>query len=261
MVVTVAILLRRIILNNFTLEDYIRYNYFYILNEGIIILAGLVGLIHLKKFKNTNVKYFIYFLVYVVFVEILGYYRRWYLTYDSLNWLKEILEGTIFEKNHLWYGLFWEVASALFLTFYFYSNLENKLYKNILKYSLITYVILTLICFALNYEIYYNDQVKSIWFLSVVQIIICTGCYFLEVLTSDKIMLFYKSINFYIAAVFFIWFLIKTPLIFYQVYYSKSDWSFVFLKRDIILFANVLMYSTFILALIFCKPENQKSVR
>ena len=238
------------------MEEYLRLNYFYILNEGVIVFAGLIGLIYLKKFRNTNVKYFIYFLVYVVFVELIGYYPSMSLKYESLNWIHNLTEATIFEKNHLWYSVFWEIGSASFLSFYFRLNLENKIYRDIIKYSFIIYMILTILAFMLNYEIYYNNQLKSIWFLGVLQIIICTVCYFLEILNSEKIMSFYNSINFYIAAVFFIWFLIKTPLIFYHIYYSRADWNFIFLRRDIILFANVMMYLTIIFALIFCKPEH-----
>jgi hypothetical protein len=193
----------------------------------------------------------------VVFVELIGYYRGLSLNFESFTWLRELTEGTLFEKNFLWYAVFWQVGSALFLSFYFHLNLDTKSYKKVIRYSVIIYSILTIIFFIINYEIYYNDQVKSIWFLGVLQIIICSVCYFLEILNSDKIMSFYKSVDFYIAAVFFIWFLIRTPLIFYQIYYSKADWTFVFLRRDIILFANVFMYLTFAFVLIWCKPEHQ----
>ena len=70
---------------------------------------------------------------------------------------------------------------------------------------------------------------------------------------------FYKSINFYISIIIFIWWLIVTPLVFFESYNNTSDWSFVFLKWKIKLLSNVFMYLTFTFALIFCGPEQEKN--
>lgn len=216
-----------------------------------------MGLLFFKKFKHTDVRYFIYFLIYVVFVEILGYYPRFSITYDSLDWLYQWKKGTLFERNYLWYAIFWQIGSALFISFYFYRVLKERIYRNIIKNASIVYSSGIFISLALFYQEYYISQVKIIYILGVLQIILCTVCYFLELLNSDNIMSFYKSMNFYIAAVFFIWVLIKTPLVFYEIYYNRADWDFIFLKRDIILFANMLMYVTFAFAFIYSQPEDE----
>ena len=237
------------------MSDFIKDNFLY-LNEGVIILAALIGLLCLKKYKKTVVKYFIYFLVYVVIIELLGYYPRFSKNYESLNWIQNLTKGTLFERNFLWYTMFWKIGSALFISFYFRLFSENVLYKNIIKYITYIFIITTIVYFAFNYEAYYNSELKLIRFFGVFIIILTIILYFVEILTSDKIVAFYKSANFYIAAVFFIWFLIKTPLAFYQIYYSTADWNFVFLRREIALFSNMFMYLTFIFALLWCKPQN-----
>ena len=237
------------------MEEFIRENHFY-LNEGVIILAALVGLIFFKKFKNTPTRYFIYFLLYVVVIELLGYYPSFSKKYQWLDWLKRLTENTVFEENYLWYAIFWQLGSAIFLSFYFNRILINENYKNVIKYSLLAFLIFAIVNSCINYHVYYNNTITSIWLLGVCQITLCVTLYFLEILGSDRIMSFYKSVEFYVAAVFFIWFLIKTPLNFYQIYYSQADWSFVFLKRDIILFANMFMYLTFTFAFIYCRPNN-----
>ena len=76
-------------------------------------------------------------------------------------------------------------------------------------------------------------------------------------LQSYKVLNFYNELYFYISSAFLIWYLITTPLIFYQIYFSTADWSFIFLKWQIFLFANVFMYLTFTFALIYCKPEKE----
>ena len=77
-----------------------------------------------------------------------------------------------------------------------------------------------------------------------------------KIINSQEILFFYKSINFYIAAVILIWWIITTPLMFYNMYFTSSDWTFVLLKREIILLANIFMYSSFTIALLWCKPQN-----
>ena len=221
----------------------------------MIIFAALVGLICLKKFQSTTTRYFIYFLIYVVCVELLGYYPSYSYVNGSLSWIGRITLGTILEENFLWYTLFWQIGSALFLSFYYYKILKSELNKKIIRFSLIFYLLFSLVYSVLNYEVFYNDQLKLIWILGVGQSILCIVLYFLEVLNSDKIMTFYKSFEFYVASVFFVWLLIKTPLAFYQIYFSTADWNFIFLRRDIILFANIFMYLTFVFALLWCKPR------
>ena len=88
-------------------------------------------------------------------------------------------------------------------------------------------------------------------------ILLCTIFYFIEILQSEKILIFYKSLNFYISAAIFIWWLIVTPIVFYDIYMSNSDWNFIFLRWQIYLFANIIMYLTFTFALIWYKPEKK----
>jgi len=236
-------------------NDFIK-EYFLCLNEGVIVLAALIGLLCFNKFKSTIVKYFIFFLVYVVVIELLGYYPRFSRSYESFFWIQSLVKGTIFEQNFLWYAIFWKIGSALFISFYFRLILKNKINRDLIKYLALFFVLFSVIYIAFNYQIYYTSDLKLIQFFGAFIILLCVVLYFLEVLQSNKVITFYKSFNFYIASVFLIWFLIKTPIAFYQIYYSSADWSFVFLRRNIILFTNLFMYLTFIFAFLWCKPKN-----
>lgn len=237
------------------LYDFISEYRFYI-NEGVIILAAITGLLAYNKFKNTEIRYFIYFLVYVAFIEVIGFYPSYSQNIKSFSWIHDLTVNTIFEKNYLWYAIFWSIGSLLFLSFYYRLILKNEFFKKGIKSLTIAFAVVSIIYFIVYYEAYYNSELKLISFSSAFLIILFVVLYFIEILQSDKIIVFYKSFNFYISIVFFLWLLIKTPLAFYQVYYSRADWSFVFLKRDIILFTNLFMYVTFIFAFICCKPKN-----
>ena len=97
--------------------------------------------------------------------------------------------------------------------------------------------------------------------LGAIIIFLCTVFYFIETLESDNILSFYKSLNFYISAAIFIWWLIITPIVFYDNYTTyqidifQRDWDYIKIRRLIYLFANICMYLIFTFALIFCTPE------
>ncbi|WP_240911269.1 hypothetical protein [Yeosuana marina] len=97
--------------------------------------------------------------------------------------------------------------------------------------------------------------------LGSIVVFLCSVFYFIEVLQSDNILTFYKSLNFYISAAIFIWWLIITPIVFYDNYSAYEvdvyvrDWDYIELRKLIYLSANIFMYSTFTFALIFCKPQ------
>lgn len=54
-------------------------------------------------------------------------------------------------------------------------------------------------------------------------------------LQSETILSFYKSINFYISSTILIWWLVITPLVFFQIYFLNVDWSFIILRWQIYL--------------------------
>lgn len=242
------------------MEAYFAKNYFYILNEGVIILATIVGLLHFKKYRQTNTRYFIYFLVYVMIIELLGYYPKFAYVDDRITFIGKLVKDTILERNFLWYIIFWLLGSSIFLSFYFYRIIRNPTFKKIIKYSIVVFLMFAIIYSLINYKVYYDDDLKLIWVFGGLQNILCCVLYFIEVLLSDRIISFYRTFEFYVAAVFFVWLLIRVPITFYQMYFNTADWNFIFLRRDIILFANLLMYLTFIFAFIFCKPENEAFV-
>lgn len=231
---------------------------FYVINEGLIVLAGFIAALSYPKFKNSLVKYFIYFLIYIVFIELLGYYPNYSEKISWLQWIPSLTKGTRFEENLLWYTVFWNIGSALFVTFYFFKVIENKRFKTIIKFGGIIFLFISFLRLMFNVEGYFTNERDNVIIVGgTLQIMLCVMLYFSEILMSEKIMAFYKSFHFYVAAAFFVFFLIRTPITFYQIYYNGTDTAFVNFRRFLILFCNVLLYVTFIIALIKCKPQSQ----
>jgi hypothetical protein len=238
-------------------EFFLKHNYL-VLTYTVEVLAALTGIFLFKKYKNTNSKYFILFLIYLTICDWLGAYT----TYVHEGRFLSFFIGTVFEKNFWWSTLFWKIGAIVFFAFYYQKVLIYKRFKKVLKWSNYFFVIFSIIYIIINWEDYFTRFFPVIDILGAIIIFMCSVFYFIEILQSETTLTFYKSLNFYISAAIFIWWLIITPIVFYDIYFtydlknSYKDLNFVFLRSQIYLFANIFMYSTFTFALIFCKPEN-----
>lgn len=232
------------------MEEFFQNNYS-LLTRLVEFIAALTGVLSYNKYKHTPIKYFIYFLVGVLFLELIGSYPR-YLKSLEVNWL----EGTLFEQNYWIYTIFWKVGSVLFMVFFFRKILRNAKSKMILKYLAILFLLSTIIYYTFNFKkLFLHFSPYFVDLSGALIVLLCASFYFVEVLQTDKILSFYKSIDFYISATIFVWWLIVTPIIFYNIYYSASDWNFIVLKWQLYLSANIFMYLTFSFALLWCKPQ------
>ncbi|MBJ7879963.1 hypothetical protein [Gelidibacter salicanalis] len=233
------------------MDEFLRQNY-NTLTHSVEVLGAATGIICFNKYKKTGVKYFILFLIYATIVDYFGSYP---VFLKRLNRF-ELIENSIFEKNYLYFTVFWGIGSALFYTFFYRKILNNKGRKRFLRYAAILFLI------GAGCHIFFNlhsssSEYRIIIFVFGSLLILLSVCfYFIEILESDKVLTFYKSIYFWISSVILIWFLITTPLLFYEIYFSTADWNFVFLKWQIYLAANMFMYLSFTFALLWCKPEN-----
>lgn len=237
------------------MRDFLKDNYS-ILNDGVILFTVLVALLVFNKYKGTNVKNFLWFLIYVFFVDFLGGYPHYVSEYSFLKDVESALKGTLIERNFWWFNLFWKIGATVFFLSYFI-----RLIKNIKFRKVLIVVRLMFLIFSVSYLVFHIEELfnKTIVFNSIiasVAILFSAVLYFIDILKSDKVLTFYKSVNFYIASVIFIWYLVRTPIIFYDIYFNISDWDFVFLRNEIFLISNMFMYVTFSIALIWCKPQN-----
>ncbi|GGG45088.1 hypothetical protein [Bizionia arctica] len=235
------------------MEEFLRENYFFILHL-IETFAAVTGLYFYKKYRATSAKYFIWFLVYIAICEFLARYTM-FCHEDSFLYF---LEGTLLERNFWWSTLFWKIGAILFFTFYYYKILETDIFKKIIKGVGYSFFSFSSIFIILNWKDLFIRFFPILSVLGALVVFICVTIYLIEALKSDKLIFIYKSLSFYITLAIFIWWLIITPLVFYDIYSSTADWNFVFLKWQIYLIANIFMYGTFTIGLIVSSPENEK---
>ncbi|GAL65061.1 hypothetical protein [Algibacter lectus] len=232
-------------------------NEFLLTNKNTIsfsveILAAVTGLLLLKKYELKAAKFFIYFLVYLTICDFVGNY----VIYVKDGGIFSFLKDTVLSQNYWWSTLFWKIGAIMFFVFYYLKILKTTIFKRILKISGFSFFLFSISYIILNWGDYFVMFFPAISVFGAFIVFLCTVFYFIEVLKSDKIFTFYKSLNFYISFAVFIWWLIITPLVFYDVYMSRFDWDFIILRWQIYLIANITMYLTFTFALIWCKPEN-----
>lgn len=195
---------------------------------------------------------FIVFLVFVVFIELIANYPRYLIYFNKYH----LLDGFLIKRNYWWYTLTWTIGSALFFSYYYQKIIKTKALKSLLNSLFWIMVFTVFITLIVDYKQLFSSFPVIFEIASFSVIVLSALCYFIEILKSDKILKFYKSIHFYISSAILFWWLIITPLVFYEVYFSTSDWDYVILKWQIKLFANIVMYSTFSFALLWCKPQN-----
>lgn len=239
------------------LEEFLFKNYT-LLTHSVEATAAFTGVFFYKKYRNTQTRYFIYFLIYIIINEII----RTYTYYVHPGRPLEFLIGTIIEKNHWMTTFFWSMVSAMFFGFYYHRILENITFKKVIKYIGYAFFFFSMGYILVRWKAFFNTFFPVIKVSGGSFIIMCTVLYFFETLQSDKLLTFYRSINFYISIALFIWFLVITPMVFFDKYLAydpfgyEPDWNYLRLRRMIYLSCNMFMYLTFSFALIWCKTEN-----
>ena len=226
-------------------------DYYTTLTLSFEFIAALTGVFLYIKYKGTPVKYFIWFLLWIFVNEIIGNYPS-HLKNLKLFYL---IEGTILEKNYWWFTIFWTSAATLFYSWLLSGKYKSVLFKRIILYSRRIFVVVIILTILFRFEIFFVRREAYIDILSLSIILLSSIFYLYELLNSEKLFDFYRSIYFYISAIVFVWWLVITPLGFFEVYNTTEDWDYVTIKWTIKLTANIFMYLGFAIALIVSNPE------
>ncbi len=218
---------------------------------GVELVAVITGIISYKKYKGTTATFFIKIVIYLFFVELIGSYS---LFYEEFEFLKPVY-NSIFMQNYWWFTFTFDIITIILFSILFQKILKSPVFCKTLKGITILFIVFTLIYLILNRHLFFFQFFIPVQIFGGLIIIMCSVFYFIEILQNNQILKFYKSIYFYISISIFTWWIIITPLSFYDLYFKNSDWKFIVLQWQIYLFANFFMYTTFTLGLIFSKPE------
>lgn len=218
--------------------------------------AAIAGTYYLRKVKDYKpvTKLLVYYLWLVVFVEIIGTYPvyAYFTNYSTLPFLK----GTVFERNYWWYNSYAIIKYGVFFIF-FIRQLQSAQLRKFLLYLTVFYIITTVLnlifsgIFFVAYSAY--DAI-----VGTILLILLIFIYYFEVLNSDRILHFYKNIQFYISVGVLFWHLVVTPLFIYSHYFTMQSPSFVALHTAVLMLANIFLYGIIITGFLVCSRRNQQ---
>ena len=224
---------------------------YYVAMIAVECFAAIVGILCLKKYGKSKMRYFIYLLIGIVIFTITATY-----TYSvRYNGVLSFLEETRFRHNY-WLGtLCWDISAKLIYAWFFSLFISNRSYKKTIRILSYMFLIFSILLIVFKFDQYFLSELTEIEIGGSVLLILTIMFYFLDILKSDTLLIFYKSYSFYIASILFVWLLVTIPLSFYEPYFTIDDPAYVRLRGMIYFYVNFLMYIGFALVLLFGKPE------
>ncbi len=154
------------------------------------LIAAITGVIFFFKYKHTHLKYFLYLLWYIVFTEFFGDYIK------NNGILVHIDENG--EIYNIWivnllYTIFFPILFYIYI-----KEIKNIKYKLWIKIFLISYLIISIVNWTViqNFLLEWSEIPFIFGSLTIIVTIIF---YFIELLKSNKIVLFHRTLLFWIS--------------------------------------------------------------
>ncbi|RPD96023.1 hypothetical protein EGM88_11190 [Aureibaculum marinum] len=207
-------------------------------NIGLLaeVAATLVGTIFYFKYKNTSFKYILFVLWLIVLTEVLGYF------YEELGIYYTDNNGDVY--NLFLYNL---LSFIIFPVYYliYYRTLKNTTYKKIIKFFIIIFITLC----AINWLFFQNFFTENMLYPRIIANLFLTISiifYFVELLKSDKIINFQRSIPFWVSVGLLIYYTSTIPFTVVQNSYmfsSESATIKIFIMRSLLSTAMYLIFT------------------
>ncbi len=232
---------------------YISKMFYILLINFLELLSSILGRNYVAKYRNDNgIRYFVYFLFFTCFVEVLGWLPRGIYYLESFSFLKD----TFLKRNYWLYNIYFIISYTIYV-FYFYSQVKSTKFRKILYFILIFYSISCVLNILLS-KVYFNAYASYTFILGTLFVFISVAFYYFEILQSNRILTFHKSISFYISIGTLVFHLAVTPLLIYSKYFnSTKSPDFVQIHRIILTSANIFMYTCYSIGFIVCYRKNK----
>lgn len=222
-------------------------------------MAAVAGSYYLKstvpQFKTT--RFVVYFLWFTVFVELLGSYAP--IAYFSEYTFLESIVGTPFANNFWLFNIF-NVLNYSFFSFYFISILKNKFWKNIFFGLIISFVVISILAFVFTPS-FFKPSSQLLVISGTLLLFLSIIMFYFELLRSDYLLQLKRFLPFYISVGVLVFNLCVTPIEILSQYFSIADGNELFVKLhiNVLLFANIFIYGTFILGFLICSRKKKSS--
>jgi hypothetical protein len=218
--------------------------------EGFSVIAGIY---YLKRYPNdSSNKLFTYFLLFTFIVEIIGTIPAIIHNNEALHYLKD----TVWYTNFWLYNPYLIVSYAAYVV-YFRMSLKYRILRKILSYLIIVFVVSSSFHLIFSDVFFISYSIFNL-FMGLALLFLAISFYYYELLQDEKLLEIKKSVKFYVSVAFLLFNLISMPLwIYFEFYNNTLSPGFVSLYQLVFQIANILLYSTYIFAFIYCAQTQQ----
>ncbi|QED36451.1 hypothetical protein FK178_01375 [Antarcticibacterium arcticum] len=218
--------------------------------------AAIAGSIYLWKARvpQKGVRLFVYYLWLVVFVELIGLYPSYayFNDYNKLGFIKD----TLFERNYWWYNSY-SVIKFLVLYVFFILQLNPPSRRRKL-FVISALFILSFIIHLIFGDTFFKAHSAYMSVTGTLFLMILILLYHFEILKSDRILKFYRSMPFYISIGILIWHVSITPVFIYNKYFTLKSPDFIYFQMMFLRSINIFLYGILILGFIVCTFKRNK---
>jgi len=159
----------------------------------IELLAAITGTVFFNKYKHTYLKYFLFLLWFITFSEF-------FADHISANKIKSLLYFSPSNNRYHNQWIFNVLDTVSFIVYYFiyYKALSSEKFKNWIKIFTFSYIVLSIInwWFVQNF---FGEMQSYLFIFGAIFLIISIIFYFIELLKSEKIVVFHKTLLFWIS--------------------------------------------------------------
>lgn len=219
------------------------------------LLAAISGTIFIIKVPNLKPvdKYLVWFLWYVIFSELLGSISA--IMYFSEGRLLPFFKDTIFIDNR-WVINIYTLVSSAFYSYYFSEFLRKGIWKVIVQFLIVFYIISSIINLAVTDVFFTKDSIYLNLFGAFLIFLSIVLLYF-EILKSEVLLNLKRFLPMYISIGILAFTLCVTPFTILSEYFNSENSTFVTLQSSLLLYSNLFMYSCFILGFYLCSKKKK----
>lgn len=217
------------------------------------IVTAIIGTIYITKYREDKIsRYFVYFLWFTaLFDTFFGWFPSLIINWDKLFFLK----GTFLYENHWAYNSY-DIISFSFYLLFFLNFIESAKVKKIGLYLIISFIVTSLLNLIFS-DVFFKSPALFSLIIGTLLLLVFIVYFYFQVLQSDKILDFYKILVFYVSVGALVFHVLVNPIFIYGEYYSKESPNFHEIYRSILTFANIFMYTCYIMGFMVCYKKNK----
>ena len=154
------------------------------------LIAAIIGTIYFYKYKHTHLKYFLYILWYIVLTEFTGWFSR---HYGVLGFYDETGQHYNLWMYNFMYLLFFPLVLWIYL-----KSVHTIIFKKWIKAFIVIYVLFSMVNWIFIQNIKYEwSELPDV--VGTLFLVVSILFYFIELLKSDKIIIYHKKLLFWIS--------------------------------------------------------------